>query len=167
MGGVGSGFSGVAKKTVDEVFQLTADILARKGFLRPGARVIGSWFWSQGEERLASITVDSQCDLERPRLMLRYTWGGSEQLEYPVELESTVPNYGGLRWWFRCPAAGCGRRVGKLYLAGKLFVCRVCGDLTYESCQKNHEFYSLFKRLGENMNCSPEMVRRALKEMSR
>ena len=60
-------------------------------------------------------------------------------MNYRVELVSTRPHYGGLRWWFLCPliVAGhaCQRRVRKLYLppGGNYFGCRHCGELNYTS----------------------------------
>jgi hypothetical protein len=62
-----------------------------------------------------------------------------EFCDYSVDLVSTRPPYGGLRWWFVCPGvvAGrrCGRRVRKLYLApGRAgFACRRCCELCYIS----------------------------------
>lgn len=59
------------------------------------------------------------------------------QNKYPIV--ATPCNYGGLRYWFICPASKngvyCGRRVGKLYLpvGYKYFACRHCYELTYRS----------------------------------
>ena len=41
------------------------------------------------------------------------------------------------RPWFLCPI--CGRRCGKLHLASEdvEFACRICGRLTYRSCQES------------------------------
>jgi hypothetical protein len=167
MGGPGSGFSGVAKKTVDEVLHLDACLLARREFLRAGQHVHGSWIWSRGDNQLATIGFAARCDQDPPHLRLKYTWGGSELLEYEIPLETTVPNFGGLRWWFRCPNSKCGRRAGKLYLVGKYFICRECGDLTYESCQKNHEFYALSKMLGARMGIPQNAAHKLLKEFRR
>ena len=56
-----------------------------------------------------------------------------------VELVSTSPHYGGLRWWFICPVTvggrACQRRVRKLYLppGGRSFACRRCCQLSYTS----------------------------------
>ena len=58
-----------------------------------------------------------------------------------IEMQSTRPAFGGLRWWFLCPS--CYRRSGKLYAPGQysLFKCRVCYDLSYESAQNAGAFY--------------------------
>jgi hypothetical protein len=58
--------------------------------------------------------------------------------DYNVDLVSTPPNYGGLRWWFICPGVAeraCRRRVRKLYLAPgrEGFACRQCCDLCHIS----------------------------------
>lgn len=50
-----------------------------------------------------------------------------------VYFHSTALNFGGVRWWFHC--LGCERRCAKLYRGpGFIFLCRICHDLTYESC---------------------------------
>jgi hypothetical protein len=54
-------------------------------------------------------------------------------IEEPVPLPWTPCHYGGQRAWFRCPGWGCGRRMAKLYLGGRYFLCRYCHNLVYES----------------------------------
>ena len=49
-----------------------------------------------------------------------------------IALERTPCTLGGTRVWFRCPRAGCGRRVAVLYLASEIG-CRKCARLKYES----------------------------------
>ena len=73
-------------------------------------------------------------------LRLRYSITQTgEALDYRVDLQTTRPNFGGLRWWFTCPlvVAGrpCRRRCEKLYLSpgAKYYGCRVCYDLSYTS----------------------------------
>lgn len=53
----------------------------------------------------------------------RTTWAG-------VQLTTTIPRFGGLRYYFLCPR--CGRRVGKLYDV-RGWGCRRCHRLTYAS----------------------------------
>jgi hypothetical protein len=52
-------------------------------------------------------------------------------------LDATPCTYGGVRYWFRCPAVGCGRRVAILHGAGKYFACRHCYRLAYASQREN------------------------------
>ena len=48
-----------------------------------------------------------------------------------VNVLTTKPNYGGLRYWFECPS--CKRRCGRLYMPDSDSVgCRKCLDLVYE-----------------------------------
>lgn len=61
-----------------------------------------------------------------------------ENMEYPVYLENTVCHLGGQRVWFRCPAQGCGKRVAILY-GGKVFACRHCHQLAYESTREKRD----------------------------
>jgi hypothetical protein len=62
-----------------------------------------------------------------------------------IPLTYTIPNYGGIRWWFLCPVSKdgvlCNRRPSRLYLPldEKYFGCRQCHDLTYMSCQDSHK----------------------------
>ncbi len=60
-----------------------------------------------------------------------------ESLDYKIELTTTECNYGGTRYWFRCPLIrnghACNKRVGVLYQAGKYFGCRYCADISYKS----------------------------------
>jgi hypothetical protein len=63
-----------------------------------------------------------------------------------VSITTTPCHYGGGRYWFLCPASVdgvlCENRVGMLYLppGAKVFGCRQCHDLTYESCQQSHKY---------------------------
>jgi hypothetical protein len=70
-----------------------------------------------------------------------------------ISITTTPCYYGGMRNWFRCPAAVdgvlCENRVGMLYLppAAKAFGCRHCYGLTYESCQQSHKYDRVFDHL--------------------
>lgn len=118
-----------AKETADATKSLDVNWLSRKGYLMPGLSY--SLSWRRGEEPTGNISVRS----EHSSLVLEYRWrqsGGEWQgVSERVFLTSTPCNYGGQRLWFMCPH--CSRRVGKLFGAGKYFLCRHCHDLAYES----------------------------------
>ena len=73
-----------------------------------------------------------------------------KHFNYSIEICSTKCNYGGYRYWMRCPlihnGVKCNRRVEKLYLGPDCdyFGCRHCLDLTYESKSKNYHLRKLY-----------------------
>jgi hypothetical protein len=98
----------------------------------------GGWQWMVDGEQVASISMRA----ETGRLILSYRIRSNgcdwESVEEPILLTETNCHYGGARPWFRCPDVRngqyCGRRVRKLFLASRLFVCRHCLGLAY-TCQ--------------------------------
>lgn len=77
-----------------------------------------------------------------------------EEMRIPVRIETTISNFGGLRYWGACP--DCGRRVRKLYVppGGRRFSCRTCLDLTYESAQKAPRLDGLHRLTGRCLGCT-------------
>ncbi len=135
MGGMGSGrrYQG-GKDTTSDMRALDVRRLQRDGLLTPG-RAFG-WNWSRNGETVASIQMRTEDD--RVILNYRSRSNGDEwkAMEYPVHLVWTGCNLGGKRAWFLCPASGCGRRVAILY-SGRVFACRHCLKLAYESQREN------------------------------
>ena len=145
MGGPGSGsyYRWRSKKPVAEDYCfLDINYLKRNGYLRPGRSSIQSW--TCGGKDAGSVGLIAHED--SIELDYRHTHAGeSEDVHYTVQLTYTSCNYGGTRPWFLCPGQGCGRRVGKLYSAGKYFLCRHCYDLAYHS-QNISEADSLLRK---------------------
>ena len=124
----------------------------RQKALRPGARTAGSWSWSYDGEDCPFATIGYEADLTDDGdawLRLRYLANG-EPLDYRIRLVTTIPNYGGRRWWFICPLSrddgGSPRRVSKLYLppGERYFGSREGYALTYEFCQESGKYSRLF-----------------------
>jgi hypothetical protein len=97
--------------------------------LTPGR--YSTFSWTRGGEPSGNINVKVENDCLR--LIYRYRDYGEEwqDVKERVYLDWTRCNYGGRRPWFLCPL--CGRRVGILAAAGKLFLCRHCYRLKYWS----------------------------------
>jgi hypothetical protein len=119
------------KDLVGNSLRLDAHTLARRVDLaRAGG---GSWQWSWstplGGKRSASISYRTVPD---KGIVLDYKHAGQPVPSYLARIVTTVPNYGGRRYWFLCPH--CGRRVRYLY-SGRLFLCRTCHNLTYATTQ--------------------------------
>jgi hypothetical protein len=130
---------------------------ARQGVLKPGVCHTGSWAWyrdASRTEQLAAIGYEvNTLDPASPWVRLFYTFTETgDRVGYRVELETTRPHLGGLRWWFSCPLSvdgrACGRRVAKLYLppGGRYYGCRHCHRLTYMSRQGHDKRVDALRR---------------------
>ena len=151
-------YRGSSKGTADGLSSLDVNWLKRKRILTPGRS--SSVSWSRNGEDAGSITL--RAEVGRVVLEYRSRSGGGdwESVTEPVRLTWTWCNYGGQRPWFVCPGAHCGRRVGKLYAAGKYFLCRHCYDLAYD-CQREEprdrlmrKAQNIRRRLGGSANLS-------------
>ena len=153
MGGLGSGrhhrFG--TKRAVEGCLVLDVNKLVRIGVIRT-TPWHGTIVWSSTSTGECTARVGYACTSEGNGwvLSLSYTItraGGEKQdVELRIPLQTTIPRFGGVRWWFTCPLVvrgrSCERRVGKLYLpsGGLYFGCRHCYDLTYTSCQESHKY---------------------------
>ena len=72
---------------------------------------------------------------------VNYSYRGKAH-SYSIRLDKTPCNYGGYRYWFRCPS--CSKRVSVLYCAGA-YVCRGCIGACYGS-QLQQPIDRLFSR---------------------
>ena len=94
-------------------------------------------------------------------------------MDYRVRLVTTIPTYGGLRWWFICPLVrrdgGPPRRVAKLYLppGSRYFGSREGHELTYTSCRESGKFRGLFRLVAAEMGVDDAIIRTALNRSRR
>ncbi len=127
-----------------------------QGRLRPGSCSVE---WQRGR-------VVVWCVLARDgggfTMSVRHNWHGGGPTQF-VRLEATRPHFGGVRWWYCCPA--CGSRVSRLHLPGRgrvvhEFKCRACYDLSYESAQGSRSKPNqLWRELARRWNCSTREAR--------
>ena len=156
MGGYGSTRWGSHYKrlAVEDCRKLTMKVMHSK--LLQGWRM-GGVNWSWGGEPTGSISYRVAGDEvpEAIRLIYIITKHDTREkidFDYPVRLTTSPLPWGGHRFWFICPAAGCGRRVSVLYLPplGVYFACRHCYRLSYRSRQEGYQdraFYGRMARL--------------------
>jgi hypothetical protein len=180
MGGRGSGnhyhwHRRSKKTTVEASLSIDANRWMREGILRASVHLWGNWRWTYRSGSGFSVNYDvNTFDLLQPVVRLSYSWTWRRSKEpqsesYLVQLTTTQPRFGGVRWWFVCPlvlnGAACNRRVGKLYLppAARYFGCRQCHDLTYTSSQEAHSGESLLKHIAAEMGCSLRVVKRLMR----
>jgi hypothetical protein len=137
--------SGDAKDTVDSCYSIDIHYLARNGLLLPGYLIILTWSRPGRKKASAGVQTTAEC------LILSYKVNG-ESICDQVPIVHTPCHYGGNRPWLQCPK--CHRRVGKIHLNGKKFLCRHCYNLAYQSqrenaaCRQLNRLKSIGKRLG-------------------
>ena len=130
MGGYGSGRPGQHTK-VEHCRSLDINELRRDGALAPG--YWATWHWTDGSSIVLRTTTDS--------LHLTHRMGsrskGQKDVSCTVPLTRVACTKGGSRPYFLCPGRQneppCGRRVAKLYLKDRRFLCRHCQQLVYAS----------------------------------
>jgi hypothetical protein len=102
-----------------------------------------------------------------PDATVTLTWADGGQTRVRVNLTTTKPHFGGVRYWYVCPH--CGRRSAKLYATNRerTVACRVCLRLVY-SCQYRKGWrQALFRRIRKWEEASPAYRRRWCKRFRR
>jgi len=140
MGGYGSGRRyGYCKPLVEDCMFIDIRQLSRSGCM--GTCQKYSLKWQNGSDIQVETTPEA--------LKLLYNiFSDGEQLEnvnIKVPLSWTPCNYGGNRPWFSCPS--CGRRVAKLYLASRYFLCRHCNNLSYSSQREDKQMREFSRQM--------------------
>ena len=143
MGGPGSGRHwGCGRATVEDGLTLDIRKLVRDGGIQPGQWRSGTLTWRRVPSGEETGSIGYEANLIAPDdawIRLHYRQN-EEPRDYRVRPETTGPNYGGRRWWFRCPATGC--RVAKLHSppGGDMFASRRAYGLAYRSQRElSHE----------------------------
>jgi hypothetical protein len=128
---------------VEESLCLSARELHRAGVFKSGRGSRWQWTWA-GFEGKTTTTLDFTLIGVPDRglgLRLDYTHRTRGSAIPMIEITTTRPRLGGLRYWLRCPivrnGVQCGKRVGRLYIPprGSEFGCRLCHDLIYNTAR--------------------------------
>jgi hypothetical protein len=102
-----------------------------------------SWVRTRDGERLASVEIQHHSVILKYR---SHSYGDDwSDVEQRVTIAWTPCRFGGERPWFVCSVQSCGRRVTKLYSIDRLFACRRCHQLAYESQQESTRHRGLGK----------------------
>jgi hypothetical protein len=136
MGGYGSGRHSNIDST-DDCRSIDVRKWQRQGLLRTDQSF--SCSWSRNGKSNGQINVRLKPEAMWLSYSCRVRDGDWQYLDYAVGLQTTVCHYGGKRYWFSCPAIGCGKRVAVLYIGNKYFACRKCYQLAYSSQRETVE----------------------------
>ena len=139
MGGLGSGGSRSGSRflAAEACYGLDLASLRQAGYFVPGKEASGAWSWWTNNDPDPSATVGVAIDLrdlEAPTFTITYK-AGDEPITIRGQLITTRPQYGGVRYWFRCPRCWQRRRVLYAHASGgrHRFACRRCQGLRYYS----------------------------------
>lgn len=100
---------------------------------------------------------------------LKITYRKQKESTYTIGIEKLPCNYGGFRFFFKCPL--CQKRMRMLYLAQtSIFLCRKCLNLSYKSqCLRPSKRYShmndnikdLLRQMGGDTHQKPQHMHRS------
>jgi hypothetical protein len=169
MGGCGSGYNGLKKRTVEEGLTICVWTFMRKGALVPGRATIGEWSWLYpGQDPHARIGYrGDMTNIDRASIRLIYAVNG-HPVDYVIPLVWTTLHTGGRRWWFACPNSQEDEntlyRFGKLHLppGATYFRSRQAYSLTYRSSQESEKFRALFAQVARNLGTDVATIRKAM-----
>jgi hypothetical protein len=172
MGNFGSGkWADVClrKASVEICNKISIKLLRENGFLDYSKAGFVEWRNIAGDV-VCSVEVESfiSVDVDKTSFLVVRLGVLSSAIEQRIEFITWPCNYGGFRYYFACPAVAngvyCGNRVTKLFLppAGKVFGCRQCYDLTYQSCQESHKYDKVFGHI-DNADIGSLSVTQALR----
>jgi hypothetical protein len=146
MGGYGSGRTG-HKRKVGQCLSLEVNQLHRENCLQLGRR--GHRVWSRNGIETGRIGYHT--DERGLNLSYRFRQHSDdwESVSQTLPIIRVDCNYGGTRPFFRCSGVvngrHCARRVGKVFLGSRYFLCRHCYRLAYAS-QSEERYDRMLRR---------------------
>ena len=129
----------MSKIESDNLIKISTSFLNKHNYFK-GNRS-GTITWSNNYSKAEnSVSIEVSSDKKYIRTSYIQQNKNTEnkiKYDYKIPLTTTQCNYGGKRYWFKCPCivngTYCGKRIGVIYLVDKYFGCRECHNLTYSS----------------------------------
>lgn len=130
----------VPRTTVEQCHVLDVNALVRAGAIKPNVHMTATLKIGRGEVWFETCTLPWKAQYFRIRAMF-----GDQLVDNAIELATTRPPYGGLRWWFVCPVTG--KRVWKVYLPQRAtqYASRQAYRLAYQ-CQSERPWQRAIRR---------------------
>jgi hypothetical protein len=165
MGGHGSGRKwGFTKTTVEFCKSFDANNYARWGCFK-----LGSWSgtsrWTRNGNETGSCGHYIEINENYAFIIFSFIYDNIEHLDVKVNLSWYLPGFGGRRYFFECPH--CYRRMRTLHLRGGEIACRICHDLTYESCLENYSVNNAYKAIAFDLKLPWQFVKRCMNDLKR
>jgi len=154
MGGIGSGYTGRpgGKGTTEGTRNIDINRWRKKGKWKYESGITS---WSTNGKKTAAINF--RIIAEQNEIILSWVRNGIHESQ-TIRLYRKPQPYGKCRYYFIC--GNCHTLRSKLYESMPFYICRVCRNLTYQSCNESHQF----DRLGRLIGMTPEGMRRYMNE---
>lgn len=166
MGGYGSGqhYRGYVKGKVEDYRSLDANEFSRWGYFKQGLQC-GTLRWTRGGNQIGSCGFYVHINDSNNTIIFSYSYNDAPHPDVHVPLTWYQPGFGGRRYLFLCPR--CGRRMRTLHFMAGEIGCRICLNLTYESCVENNHFNSLYKYMAVGLKASWRDVKQYMNNLIR
>jgi hypothetical protein len=165
MGGYGSGrYFPEKKNKVGDGLSLDANRFSKWQYFKQGMRY-GNLTWSRGEYKRGACGFRVNIDGANDSITFSYRYNDAPHPDVRVPLSWYEPGFGGRRYLFVCPR--CGKRMRTLHVMAGEIGCRVCYDLTYESCVENNRFNGLYKYMAVGLKASWQDVKQYMNDLTR
>ena len=151
MGGRGSGRwrYHIKRALVEDSLSVDVVALRRAGVLgEQGGSGSFEWRDRATGERLGLVLYHVGPAADDGRELALFVVRPPELLTRLLRLEAFRPQFGGLRWFLRCPVEGCPKRALKVFFDGHRgrFGCRSCLGLIHATAQEHDERVDLARR---------------------
>ena len=166
MGGYGSGgyYRGNAKGKVEDCRSIDANNFSKWQYFKQGLRY-GTLKWSRAGRKIGACEFYVNIDDMDDSIFFSYKCDDKIHPDVKINLSWYSPGFGGRRYFFLCPL--CGRRMRTLHFRFGEIACRICHNLTYESCVENNHFNSLYKLMAVGSNASWQDFKRNINYLTR
>lgn len=133
MGGIGSGRKSTGRTTVEDCKRVDIRYFRRHNLIKPDT--VGTLRWTCRGEPSGDIRYQVTAGTLILTYRYRYAGGEWQPVRQEIALITTPCHFGGRRYWLSCP--GCQRCCAVLCCDGRLFLCRHCYRLPYQSQLEN------------------------------
>lgn len=157
MGGHGSGRRWYfTKSIVEDCHKIDANVFARLGCFKYAqySSILG---WTRNGIETGTCGYCIYINEKETEIIFSYNYRGVEHQNVKIKLSSYKPGFGGERFFFICPV--CNQRKRTLHLKRGEIACRLCHNLTYESCKQSHYFDSVYRQMATSIKIPWEAVK--------
>lgn len=133
MGSSSSGWYRGRRTTVEDGITLSLSALKRLGLLEHGKSGMVTWNQAGRTVAMVGVITDLREDSAAVHLIMKRKDGSDWR--QTIRLVSTVPTFGGMKWWLVCPRTGKRCRVVHWPPGASRFASREAYGLGYRSSQ--------------------------------